>query len=234
MKKRSRRSLHILITAGPTREYLDSIRYISNPSSGKMGYALARAAAQRGHRVTLVSGPVNLPEPSGVKTIQVETGEEMLRASKNAFTTADAAIFAAAVCDYRPAIRTSRKAPKLKRLKINLVATKDIAATLGRSKGKQITIAFALEDHNGRSKAEAKLHAKRADAIILNSPANIGRAHARVDFLARGDKWNRWPMGTKRAISSRIVTYVEEANQRRHRPNAPALEYAMTRRRSDR
>lgn len=203
-------SLRIVITAGPTREYLDTIRFISNPSTGRMGFAIAAAAARAGHDVTLISGPVELPDPPAVQVVRVETTNEMLAAGRRAFARADAAIFAAAVCDYRPKSRARRKLPKATRsMALQLEPTPDIAATLGRRKGSRVTIAFALEDHDGRRHAEAKLLKKHCDAIILNGPANVGSARANVEFLAFGGRWETWPEGSKRAIAGRIVRAVE-------------------------
>lgn len=202
--------MHLVITAGPTREYLDSVRYLSNPSSGKMGFAVARAAARRGHRVTLVAGPVALADPAGVEVIRVTTGREMSAAAKRAFQSADAAIFVAAVCDYRPLRRATKKLPKNgDGLTIELRPTEDIAAALGRRKGDRITVAFALEDHNGREKAERKMHEKRADAVLLNGPSNIGSDRAVFEYLERGGEWTVWPALRKSQVASRIVRSVE-------------------------
>ncbi|QOJ04588.1 MAG: phosphopantothenoylcysteine decarboxylase [Planctomycetia bacterium] len=104
--------MKILITAGPTREYLDPVRYLSNASTGKMGFAIAAAAAKRGHAVTLIAGPVDLPAPPNVRLVRVTSAMEMLAAARRAFATADAAVFAAAVSDWRPRKRSSRKLPK--------------------------------------------------------------------------------------------------------------------------
>ena len=132
--------MHILITAGPTVEYLDSVRFISNGSSGKMGYAIAAAAARLGHKVTLVSGPVNLPPVRGVRMVRVTTAMEMLGEARTAFRSADAAVFAAAVCDYRPSRRFPGKTPKKKDgFALKLIPNPDIAATLSRRKGRRIT-----------------------------------------------------------------------------------------------
>ncbi|HPF40529.1 MAG TPA: phosphopantothenoylcysteine decarboxylase [Phycisphaerae bacterium] len=203
--------LHILITAGPTREYIDAIRFISNPSSGRMGYAIATAAAARGHRVTLVSGPVALPAPQGVETLLVETGREMATAAGRAFRDADAAIFTAAVCDYRPVRRERHKLPKNPDgVTIEMTTTEDIAASLGRRKGRRVTLAFALEDRNGRQKAERKRIVKHADAILLNGPANLNADRATFEFLDAEGRWHAWPSGTKQRIAERIIRTVEK------------------------
>ncbi len=212
-KKRSdrrKRRLHLLITAGPTREYFDSVRFISNPSSGKMGYAIAEAAAKAGHRVTLVSGPVSLDPPKRVKMIHVETAAEMAAASKRTFASADVAVFVAAVCDYRPKRRATRKTAKQPKPKsITLVPTEDIAAALGRMKRRQITVAFAMEDHAARAHAEAKLRRKNCDAIVLNGPDNVGSDRASVDFLTRGSEWERWPPASKIQVAKRLIRQLE-------------------------
>jgi len=198
--------LKLVITAGPTREYFDTIRFISNPSTGRMGYAIAEAAAKAGHRVTLVSGPVEMAAPARVKLIRVETAEEMLRASRRAFAGADAAIFCAAVSDYRPKKRADKKLPKqMMNRRIELAPTPDIAATLGRSKGRRVTIGFAMEDHDGRAHAEKKLQRKHCDAIILNDPGNVGTDRASAEYLVRGGEWQVWPRSTKPQMARRIV-----------------------------
>ena len=207
---RQGRRLRIVVTAGPTREYFDSVRFISNPSTGKMGYALAEAAAAAGHRVTLIRGPVELPALKGVKTIRVTTAAQMATATKQAFPNSDAAILTAAVCDYRPQRQGHRKLAKKHQAKrVILVPTEDIAAALGRVKAERITIAFAMEDHDGRAHAERKMRRKNCDAIVLNGPQNVGADHCRVDFLEKGGRWQRWPIGTKRAIAKRLVKAVE-------------------------
>jgi phosphopantothenoylcysteine decarboxylase/phosphopantothenate--cysteine ligase len=204
--KRAGRALHIVVTAGPTREFFDSVRFISNPSSGKMGYAIARAAAAAGHSVTLISGPVALDPPAGVRTVTVVTAAEMAEAAKQAFATADAAILTAAVCDYRPARRLKQKlAKKAESKTIALIPTEDIAASIGLVKGRRITIAFAMEDHAARAHARRKLDRKNCDAIVLNGPANVGADRATVEFLERGRRWECWPTATKTALARRLV-----------------------------
>jgi len=202
--------LRILITAGPTREFFDTIRFISNPSSGKMGYALAAAAVERGHRVTLVSGPVSLDPPEGVRLRRVVSAAEMAAAARAAFARADAAIFTAAVCDYRPERRLRRKLRKQAHtLTVRLVPTEDIAASLGRIKGPRVTIGFAMEDHNPRRHAADKLERKRCDAIILNGPENVGSDRATVEVLVAGWGWSRPWRGTKKQLAYRIIELAE-------------------------
>ena len=207
---RAKRSLRILITAGPTREFLDSVRFISNTSSGKMGYAIAEAAAAAGHHVTLVSGPVSLDAPAGVRTIRVTTAAEMAAAAKRAFYRADAAIFAAAVCDYRPKHRAPKKRPKATGPKlIELAPTEDIAAACGRIKEHRVAICFALEDHAGRRHAEAKLLRKNCDAIVLNGPENVGSEAAATQFLARRGYWQDWGRTPKAKLARRLVRQLQ-------------------------
>ncbi|MCK6457443.1 MAG: phosphopantothenoylcysteine decarboxylase [Phycisphaerae bacterium] len=202
--------MRILITAGPTREYLDRVRFISNPSSGRMGLALAAAAKQRGHTVTLVCGPMALRPPRGVRIVRVETTREMLAAAQREFARCDAAIFAAAVCDYRPVRRSPHKLPKQRGVwRLALEPTEDIAATLGERKRGRITVGFALEDRAGRRRAAAKLRAKRFDAIVLNPPSAIDAEETRVEFLAAGGRWERWPTGRKVTVAARLIRCIE-------------------------
>ena len=210
------RLLRVVITAGPTREFLDSVRFISNPSSGKMGYAIAEAAAVAGHRVTLVSGPADLAPPKGVKVVRVVTAAEMAAATKQAFAAADAAIFAAAVCDYRPRRRADRKLPKKTAVhRIEFEPTEDIAAACGRVKGRRITICFALEDHAARRHAERKLLRKNCDAIVLNSPDTVGSDRASVEFLIRGGRWQRWAGRSKKRLAARLMACLEQLSTSR-------------------
>lgn len=202
--------MKLLVSAGPTREYFDSVRFISNASSGRMGYAIARVAASLGHEVALVTGPVAIEPPRGVKLARVVTSAEMSAACKRAFAEADAAIMTAAVCDYRPVRPSARKTPKSKRpRRVLLEPTEDIAAALGKRKGRRMLVGFALEDHDGRSHAERKLRDKRFDMIVLNSPANIGTDKAVVEFYTPDRGWTRPIRGSKIAVARRIVRMLE-------------------------
>jgi len=202
--------LRILITAGPTREFFDSVRFISNPSTGKMGYALAVAALRRGHEVTLVSGPVALKPPGGCRCIHVVSAAEMADASKRAFRRADAAILTAAVCDYRPTHPLKRKLAKQSRPRpITLAPTEDIATSLGRVKKHRVIIGFAMEDHDHHAHAEAKLRRKRCDAIVLNGPENVGSDAAAIEIFHAAGHWSPACTGSKRAIATRIIRLTE-------------------------
>jgi phosphopantothenoylcysteine decarboxylase/phosphopantothenate--cysteine ligase len=199
-----------LVSAGPTREFFDSVRFISNPSSGRMGYAIARQAARRGHEVTLVSGPVSLAEPAGVKVVQVTTAAEMAEACKRAFRGADVAVMTAAVCDYRPADRLEQKLAKSnRRRRVVLEPTEDIASSLGTAKGRRLLVGFAMEDHDARAHAEAKCARKNCDLIVLNGPGNVGGDRAEVEFFTPDGGWSEPVRGTKAAVAQRLVRMIE-------------------------
>lgn len=166
----------ILITAGPTYEKIDPVRFIGNYSSGKMGFALAAECARRGAEVTLVAGPVGLPTPDGVKRIDVESCQEMFEASVDAFPQMDAAILCAAVADFRPEQTATQKIKREKDdLVIRLQPTHDIAAHLGQMKTEsQRLVGFALETNDEEVNAQKKLKKKNFDFIVLNSTRNKG------------------------------------------------------------
>src|SRR5580692_2435808 len=159
----------VLITAGPTREDLDPVRYLTNRSSGKMGYAVAEAAARRDAKVFLVSGPVNLETPLGVERIDVRTAEEMRVAVMDRFPESSIAIFAAAVADYRPAETQTEKMKRNRQpLTIRLEPTPDILAEAAQTKGARLIVGFAAETEHVAENARKKLAAKNADLIVAN------------------------------------------------------------------
>ena len=168
----TQRDLHgetILITAGPTCEDLDPVRYLTNRSSGKMGYAVAEAAAHRGARVTLVSGPVNLETPAGVERVSVRTAEDMRRAVIERLPASTIAIFAAAVADYRPLQTHAEKIKRNKEpLTIHLEPTSDILTEAAKTKGDRLIVGFAAETDHVAENARKKLAAKNADLIVAN------------------------------------------------------------------
>jgi phosphopantothenoylcysteine decarboxylase/phosphopantothenate--cysteine ligase len=203
--------LRILVTAGPTREYFDTVRFVSNPSTGKMGYALAAAAKKRGHHVVLVSGPVAIQPPRGIETVQVTTAAEMAVAAKRAFRQADAAVLTAAVCDYRPHRQLRHKLKKQPRTRpILLEPTEDIAASLGRRKAKRLIIGFAMEDRDHRANAEKKLVKKHCDAIVLNGPENVGADRAVIQILTADGRWHPETKGTKTQLADKIIKLLEQ------------------------
>lgn len=164
----------VLVTAGPTREPLDPVRYLGNRSSGKMGFALAEAAARRGAAVTLVAGPVSLSTPPGVTRVDVETAAEMYDAVMAHRADTDIAVLAAAVADYtvaEPAAQKIKKdAANAEGLALSLVRTRDILATLGKEREAGVLVGFALETENDEENAARKLREKNADMIVLNNP----------------------------------------------------------------
>ena len=204
---------HILITAGPTHEKIDAVRFIGNYSSGKMGYALAEVCARLGAEVTLVSGPVNLccTHPS-VRTIHVTTAKEMYAATTEEFPKTDAAILCAAVADFTPktVADTKIKREKTGHLVIELTATQDIAAQLGKMKRtNQRIVGFALETDNEEVHALDKLKRKNLDFIVLNSlrDAGAGFSHDtnKITILAADGTSERFPLKSKQDVAADIV-----------------------------
>ena len=203
----------VLVTAGPTCEDLDPVRYLTNRSSGKMGYAVAEAAARRGARVILVSGPVALAVPEGVERVSVRTAEEMHRAVLEKFPACTAAVFAAAVADYRPA---EKRAQKMKRgkapLTIALEPTPDILADVARQKGARVLVGFAAETEHLAENARKKLAAKNADLIVANDVSAPGAGFDLdtniVTLFARDERESALPQMSKFEVAQRILDEV--------------------------
>ena len=205
------RKLRLLVTAGPTREPIDSVRYLSNDSSGKMGFAVAEAAAARGMRVTLVHGPVALPRPARVRAIRVVSAAEMHTACANVWPRHDALVMAAAVADYTP-VRPARHKRKKSadEFVLRLKPTEDILAALAISRREdQVVVGFALEDRSPRRNAERKLKRKGLDAIVLNRPDAIGADVSAVELLVAGEPWRALPGAAKTRHAAQIVRLVE-------------------------
>ena len=203
----------ILITAGPTYEKIDPVRFIGNYSSGKMGFALAEACAERGAEVTLVAGPVSLETHHPlIKRVNVESAEEMYQAAMAAFPASDAAILCAAVADYRP---EQVAAQKLKRetegeMTLHLVPNKDIAASLGAIKRKeQVLVGFALETNDETAHAADKLKRKNLDFIVLNSLRDAGAGFRcdtnKITLLNRAGVSKAFPLKSKQEVAADIV-----------------------------
>lgn len=201
----------LLITAGPTRQYIDPVRFISNASSGKMGYAIARAALARGHDVTLISGPVHLRPPKGVRLIQTVTGQQMFDAVSRHLAVCDCLIMAAAVTDYAPARSSQRKIKKTSRpIRLRLVPVPDILAwaSSNRPKG-TIIVGFALEDRAIRTRAYYKLYKKGLDMIVANTPDAIGADQVSLLVRTKDGAWQDLPSATKSCQARRIIKLIE-------------------------
>ena len=198
--------MHFLITAGGTREYIDPVRFISNASSGQMGYALASAAIKAGHKATLISA-ADLQPTIGVEFVGVDSAAEMFAAVKKFFAKCDCLIMAAAVSDYTPVKKSKIKIKKSKRnLVIRLKPTVDILKWAGKHKKQnQIVVGFAIEDKNLHSSAEKKLREKNLDMIIANPPAAIGAEKSSVHIKTPDHKWLKLPHATKTTIAKKIV-----------------------------
>ncbi len=206
--------MRILITAGGTREYIDPVRFISNASSGRMGYALAKAAIEAGHRVTMITTieKTNFKfQTSNFKLIIVQTAAQMFEAVKKHFEKCDCLIMAAAVADYTPARPAKNKIKKTgKALTIKLKPTADILKWAGKHKKKnQIVVGFALEDKAVRARAEKKFKEKNLDMIIANTPAAIGSDKTTVQIKTASSAWTKIESTTKTMIAKKIVRLIE-------------------------
>lgn len=204
----------ILITAGPTYEKIDPVRFIGNYSSGKMGFALAAECAARGADVTLVAGPVSLKTPhAAITRVDVESAEEMYKAATEAFPSCDAAILCAAVADYRPATRADKKIKRTgEGMTIELEANKDIAAALGKQKSaEQRLVGFALETNDGETNAREKLAKKNLDFIVLNSLADKGAGFAydtnKVSIISN-EGVTEYPLKSKLEVARDIISHL--------------------------
>jgi len=203
---------HILITAGPTRAYLDDVRYLTNASSGRMAQALARAAVRRGHRVTIVSGPVAVAFPRAARLIPVTTTAEMLDACLGVLPGVDGVIAAAAPCDFEPATRVTGKIQrKGGGLTLRLRSTVDVIATLARrSRAGQWMVAFALEPGADPKRALEKVTTKRCDLIVVNDVSAIDSVQTAVTVYDRGHARVGARAGTKAQVAGWLVRLVEK------------------------
>jgi phosphopantothenoylcysteine decarboxylase/phosphopantothenate--cysteine ligase len=198
----------VLITAGPTQEDVDPVRFLTNRSSGKMGYALAEAAERRGARVILVSGPTNLLPPAAAEFVPVRTTEEMARAVAERAGEATIVIGAAAVADFRPASPLPKKIKRGGRMALELEPTPDILAGLAREKGSRLVVGFAAETDNVEGNARAKLAAKGLDLVVANDVTKEGAGFDVetniVTLVARDGRSAELPRMTKRDVADRI------------------------------
>ena len=197
---------HVLITAGPTQEPFDPVRYVSNPSSGKMGYALARAARRRGARVVLISGPTVLPDPPGVNVIRVRTAQEMLGAVMDSVEETSIVVKAAAVSDWRPSSLSEHKVKKEEPvLHVSLEQTSDILRQLGEIKKKQVLVGFAAETERLEENARAKLTAKNLDLVVANlvgvADSGFGADTNQASLLHRDGRTEALPLMDKETLA---------------------------------
>jgi len=205
----------VVVTAGPTREHLDPVRVITNPSSGRMGYALAEAARERGADVVLVSGPTELPAPGGIETRRVETTDEMQQAVQSAMKDAAALFMAAAPADFKPKVDAKVKRPRASgAMTLELEVTPDILRSLKRPPG-CVVVGFALETGDGLARARGKLQDKALDFVVLNDALEPGAGFEvptnRVTVLGKGGRRVDLPLLPKRDVAERILDVVEEA-----------------------
>jgi phosphopantothenoylcysteine decarboxylase/phosphopantothenate--cysteine ligase len=204
--------MRILVTAGPTRERLDPVRFLSNRSTGKMGYAIAEAALDAGHEVILVSGPVALVAPAAATLVMVESAQEMLHAIEAALPGCDALVMAAAVADWRPAsISVSKLKKSTMASTLELVRTPDILVTLAPAKGGRLFVGFAAETEQLRQHAAAKRVAKGMDMIVAND-VSASDAGFEVDtnrvVLITAEGEEALPLMSKREVGGHIVTWL--------------------------
>lgn len=205
----------VVVTAGPTRERIDPVRYLTNFSSGKMGYAMATAARDLGADVTLVSGPVDLPEPTGMTVVQVESAEDMLQAVLSVYEQSDLAIKTAAVADYRPKNAMNQKMKKQEGDSvIELERTTDILKTLGEKKTHQLLIGFAAETNDVLHYAQGKLQKKNADYIVANDVSQTDRGFGTdentVTLVGHGDYVKSFPSLQKEALAKQLLLHILE------------------------
>ena len=205
----------VLVTAGPTQEPIDPVRYITNPSTGKMGFALAQAARERGAKVVLVSGPTSLPSPQGVETVRVRTAGEMAKAALAKVKGCNVVIGAAAVADYTPAATSNHKMKKgSSELAINLKPTVDIMAQLGKRKGKRVLVGFSVETRDLIDNSKKKLEKKNLDLIVCNDVTRAGAGFATdtniVTILDRKGGSEQLPQMSKLETAHRVLDKIRK------------------------
>jgi phosphopantothenoylcysteine decarboxylase/phosphopantothenate--cysteine ligase len=201
----------VLITSGPTRQYLDPVRYLTNASSGRMGKALAEAVLAAGHDAVIVSGPVEVVYPAAAEVVDVVSTEEMLAACREIFPNCDGLIGVAAPCDYRPVRIAEGKIQKTGQpLELHLIETPDVVATLGAEKRGQWLVGFALETDDQRLRALAKLEKKSCDLMVLNGPQAMNAIDTEVELLDKQGRVIESLKGSKEEVARGIVRAIVE------------------------
>lgn len=206
-------SRKILITAGPTREMLDPVRFLSNLSTGEMGYQTARMARRKGHKVILVSGPTALKPPHGVKFVSVVSAAEMKRACEKYFPQCDAIIMTAAVCDFTAAKKQPQKIHRTETQEFRLKQTPDIIAGLASRKGKRVVIGFCLETENWLQSAKSKLKRKKMDGIVANyytaRHVPFGDRRINTAFIGVEGKVQKLKNKSKKQVAESLLFWLE-------------------------
>ncbi|MBR6631991.1 MAG: bifunctional phosphopantothenoylcysteine decarboxylase/phosphopantothenate--cysteine ligase CoaBC, partial [Alistipes sp.] len=218
VKKKSLEGKRYIVTAGATIEPIDPVRYITNHSTGKMGYAIAEELARRGAEVKLISGRTALAVPKGVERIDALSAEDMYNATVKEWAEADGAVMCAAVADYTPKVVADRKLKKSDDdMRIELRRTKDIARELGATKGNRTLVGFALETDNEEANAEGKLERKNLDFVVLNSLRDEGAGfrgdNNKVTLIDRNGR-EEHPLMSKKRVAEIIVDKIETINKR--------------------
>jgi len=211
--------VRFVVTAGPTREAIDPVRFLSNRSSGKMGYAIAQAALAAGHRATLISGPVNLAPPAAAKFISITTADELYAAVHRAVRDCDVLVMCAAVADYKPATCAPRKMKKRKTsFTLKLIPTRDILVSLARNNRTYLVVGFAAETHDLARHARKKLVTKHCDAIVANDvSSNEGGMESEenaVTIFFRDGATKTISLASKKIIARKIVKIISKMPQK--------------------
>jgi phosphopantothenoylcysteine decarboxylase/phosphopantothenate--cysteine ligase len=211
----------VLVTAGPTREQIDPVRYITNRSSGRMGYAIAEAALRRGAKVILVSGPVNIQPPGVAEVVSVETAEQMREAVLQRLEQASVVIATAAVSDYRPKAAARQKIKRSGPMALELEPTADILGEVARRRREQVLIGFAAETENALENARKKLGAKSLDAIVVNDVSRPGigfDSERNAVTIITHDEVVEVPETSKWEVAQRVLDQLVRLRQHRHQP----------------
>jgi phosphopantothenoylcysteine decarboxylase / phosphopantothenate---cysteine ligase len=211
--------MRILVTAGPTREFLDSVRFLTNASSGRMGYAVARAASRAGHEVTLLSGPVSLAPPPDCEVVRFVSVADLHSALDARFDTCDALVMTAAVGDFRPERTWEGKLSRAAgAVELRLIPTEDVLASVAERKDpEQIVVAFAVEDGPDEqivAKARAEMVAKHADYVVVNTPLAMGATASRACVLEPQTVALDWAQRPKTKLATSLVDILEHHETR--------------------
>lgn len=211
--------MRFVVTAGPTREPIDPVRFLSNRSSGKMGYAIAEAAIEAGHDVTLISGPVSLPQPDNARLVSVNSSDEMYEAVHDAVRDCDVLVMCAAVADYKPAKYSSQKLKKKSAaMSLELLATRDILASVANQDRSFLVVGFAAETENIAANAEKKLHEKNCDMIVANdvstSEYGIESAENEVTIFFQNGETKKISRVPKKNIARELVKIISNIREK--------------------